>query len=240
MKNIMKVFKFIAITIIIVLVMAVLGCDNGSTNENDNGKNITLVCLGDSLTAGYGAAKPSEVDKSKSYPAYLQKKTGINTVINAGVSGDTTAQALARVDSDVLSHKPDIVIILLGANDFFDFLHIPVSTTQSNLQTIINNVDNGNRKIYLAKFYTDEVAASFSDIFPIPIPSIIIDLYVNQYDNMFNTLAASSDNIEIIEDIWNGVWGKHMSDFIHPDAEGYEIMADNIYKVMEPYLQTLK
>ena len=225
MKNIMKVLKVIAVTVIIVLVMAVVGCDGGSTK----GKDITLVCLGDSLTAGYGATKPSEEDKSKSYPAYLQKKTGINTVINAGVSGDTTAQALARVDSDVLFHDPDIVIILLGANDFFRL--IPVSTTQDNFQTIINKVNYGNRKIYLAKFYTDEMAASF----PIPIPSVI----VNEYNNMFNTLATSN-NIELIEDIWTGVWREHMSDIIHPDAQGYEIMADNIYKVMEPYLQTLK
>jgi len=233
MKNIMKVYKVIAITIIIVLVMAVLGCDDGSTK----GKDITLVCLGDSLTAGYGAAKPSVEDKSKSYPAYLQKKTGIS-VINAGVSGDTTIEALSRVDSDVLSHKPDIVIILLGANDFFH-LTIPVSTTQRNLQTIIDKVDNRNRKIYLAKFYTDEVAASFSDILPIPIPSVIIDLYVSQYNNMYKALAESN-NIELIEDIWTGVWVDHMSDPIHPNAEGYEIMADNIYKVIEPYLQTLK
>jgi len=227
MKNIMKIFKVIAVTVIIVLVMAVVGCDNGSTN--DNGKDITLVCLGDSLTAGYGATKPSVVDKSKSYPAYLQKKTGINTVINAGVSGDTTEDALGRVDSDVLFYEPDIVIILLGANDFLHFIR--VSTTQNNLQTIIDNVKNGNRKIYLAKFYTDEVAASFI----IPIPSDIVD----QYDNMFKTLAASN-NIELIEDIWTGVWREHMSDIIHPDAKGYEIMADNIYKVMQPYLQTLK
>ena len=229
MKNIMKIFKVIAVTVIIVLVMAVVGCDNGSTN--DNGKDITLVCLGDSLTAGYGATKPSVVDKSKSYPAYLQKKTGINTVINAGVSGDTTEDALGRVDSDVLFYEPDIVIILLGANDFLHFIR--VSTTQNNLQTIIDNVKNGNRKIYLAKFYTDEMAASFI----IPIPSGIVE----QYDNMFKTLAESN-NIELIEDIWTGVWGvkEYMSDLIHPNAKGYEIMADNIYKALRPYLQTLK
>jgi len=136
------------------------------------------------------------------------------------------------VDSDVLSYEPDIVIILLGANDFFRFLLIPVSTTQDNLQKIIDKIDDGKRKIYLAKFYTDEVAASFI----IPIPSVI----VNQYDTMFKTLAESN-NIELIEDIWAGVWGVHMSDDpIHPNAEGYEIMADNIYKVVQPYLQTLK
>jgi len=230
----MRFYKVIAVTVIIVLVMAVLGCDNGSTNDNDNGKEITLVCLGDSLTAGYGTAEPSE----ESYPAYLQKKPGINTVINAGVTGDTTAGALSRVDSDVLFYNPDIVIILLGANDFFDFLHFPVSETKKNLQTIINKVDNGKRKIYLAKFYTDEVAAEMAA--SISLPSGIINYIVNQYNKMFIALAASSDNIELIDDIWTGVWGIHMSDLIHPDAEGYEIMADRIYKVMEPYLQKLK
>ena len=229
MKNIMKLFKLIAITIILVLGMAIIGCKDGSTNGDDstNGKKITLVCLGDSLTAGYGATASFEEDKSKSYPAYLEKKDNIS-VINAGVSGDTTTQALARVDSDVLPEYPEIIIILLGANDF---LHIiPISTTQDNLQNIINKVDNKNRKIYLAKFYTDVMAASMS------IPSGII----TQYNNMFITLAASSNNIELIEDIWTGVWGVHMSDPIHPNAEGYEIMADNIYKVVQPYLQTLK
>jgi len=225
MKNIIKFLKFIAITIILVLGLAIIGCNDGSTN----GKDITLVCLGDSLTAGYGATTAFEEDKSKSYPAYLQKKANIS-VINAGVSGDTTAQALVRVDSDVLSEDPKIVIILLGANDFFQ--SIPISTTQNNLQNIINKIDNGNRKIYLAKFYTDAMAALIS----------ILGLSgtFTQYNDMFTTLKESSSNIELIEDIWTGVWGVHMSDFIHPNAEGYEIMADNIYNEVQPYLQTLK
>jgi lysophospholipase L1-like esterase len=57
---------------------------------------------------------------------------------------------------------------------------------------------------------------------------------------MFTTLAPSSSNITLIEDIWAGVWGVHMSDSVHPNAKGYEIMADNIYKVLRPYLQTLR
>ena len=224
----MKILKITAITIILITGMAIIGCDDGSTNKDITAKNITLVCLGDSLTAGYGATTAFEEDKSKSYPAYLQKKANIS-VINAGVSGDTTAQALARVDSDVLSEDPKIVIILLGANDFFQ--NIPILTTQNNLQDIINKVDNGNRKIYLAKFYTDAMAALIS----------ILDLSgtFTQYNDMFTTLEASSNNIEIIEDIWTGVWRVHMSDFIHPNAKGYEIMADNIYNVVQPYLQTL-
>ena len=141
----MKILKITAITIILISGMAIIGCDDGSTNKDITAKNITLVCLGDSLTAGYGATASFEEDKSKSYPAYLQKKANIS-VINAGVSGDTTAQALVRVDSDVLSEDPKIVIILLGANDFFDFLHFPVSETKKNLQSIIKKVDNRKRK----------------------------------------------------------------------------------------------
>jgi len=227
MKSIMKIFKVITITLIIVLVTVIIGCDDGSTNKDITAKDITLVCLGDSLTAGYGATKPFKEDKSKSYPAYLQKKANIS-VINAGVSGDTTAQALTRVDSDVLSENPEILIILLGANDFLQ--NIPIPTTQNNLQNIINKFNNKNIKIYLAKFYTDAMAASML------VPSDTI----TQYNNMFTTLEESSSNIILIEDIWTGVWRVHMSDPIHPNAKGYEIMADNIYNVMRPYLQTLR
>ena len=60
---------------------------------------------------------------------------------------------------------------------------------------------------------------------------------IKQYDIMFNTLASLS-NVTLIEDIWQGVWGINMSDAIHPDAAGYEIMADNIFNVLKPYLET--
>ena len=223
MKNILKIFGKIAVFTLLLLV-TVVGCENDSTINK--GEDIILICLGDSLTAGFGATRPFLVDKSNSYPAYLQKKVNFS-VINAGVSGDTTAQGLARVDSDVLSKDPDIVIILLGANDVFS--DIPISTTQNNLQNIINKVDSGNRKIYLAKFYTDATAAAMS------IPSDTI----TQYNNMFTTLAASSNKITLIEDIWTGVWGIHMSDNIHPNARGYEIMADNIFNAIKPCLQTI-
>jgi acyl-CoA thioesterase-1 len=143
------------LVMVLVFGLTVVGCNDGSTNGNS--KDITLVCLGDSLTAGYGATTPGVDDKSKSYPAYLQKKANI-TVINAGVSGDTTAQGLARVDSDVLSHNPDIVIILLAGNDVGS--GVPISTIQANLQSIINKVANGNRKIFLAQFSTKEMATA--------------------------------------------------------------------------------
>jgi lysophospholipase L1-like esterase len=53
---------------------------------------------------------------------------------------------------------------------------------------------------------------------------------------MFDTLAAS-DNVELIDDIWKEIWGIHMSDRVHPNAKGYEIMADNYYNAIKPYLE---
>ena len=197
-------------------------CEDTPKEDND----APIVCLGDSLTAGFGATLTGFDDKSKSYPAFLQEKVKI-PVINAGVSGNTTANALVRVDSDVLSHNPQIVIILLGANDIFQNANIAI--TQTNFQQIISKIDNGKRKIYLAKFYTDAIAQQLLLMYP--------NVDLDAYNNMFISLS-SSNNVTIIEDIWDGVWGIHMSDIVHPNAAGYELMAGNIFKEMEPYLKS--
>ncbi|MDR2028149.1 MAG: GDSL-type esterase/lipase family protein [Treponema sp.] len=224
-----KLISHFGMIFIITISLWFAGCDNGTTS---NEQGTTLVCLGNSLTAGYGAATPGKDDKSKSYPAYLQKKVNI-PVINAGVSGDTSAQGLARVESEVLANDPRIVIIELGANDVFQ--GIPITTTKENLQSIIDKVDNGNRKIYIAKFYTEAVARAVlagNGISNDAMQTAVI----KQYDDMYNTLVASN-NVVLIENIWDGVWGIHMSDGFHPNAKGYEIMADNYFKALEPYLK---
>jgi acyl-CoA thioesterase-1 len=225
----MKEFTSFLGIIFIITSLYFYGCNNGTIN-NDHG--TTLVCLGNSLTAGYGATTPSVDNKSKSYPAYLQNKINI-PVINAGVSGDTTSQGLSRVNSDVLSENPQIVIIELGANDLFQ--GIPITTTRKNLQNIIDMVNNGIRKIYIAKFYTETVARSMAVNLGIN-DYTIQTMLINQYDNMYSTLA-SSNNVVLIDDIWDGVWGIHMSDNVHPNATGYEIMANNYFKVLQPYLE---
>ena len=212
---------------IIVFGIIIIACDLNSNNNQD----YTLVAFGDSLTAGYGATTPGFVDKSKSYPSFLQAKVNI-PVINAGVSRNTTSQGLSRVNADVLSKNPSIVIILLGANDFFQ--GIPLETTQKNLQSIINSINFGGRNIYLAKFYTETVARQMANNFGITDYDTQTVL-INQYDIMFNTLS-SLNNITLIEDIWQGVWGIHMSDAIHPNAAGYKLMADNIFNVLKIYL----
>jgi acyl-CoA thioesterase-1 len=226
----MKKAIFSAVIILgLIITFSFIGCDNGTTS---NSQDKTLVCLGDSLTAGYGATTPGVDDKSKSYPAYLQDKINI-PVVNAGISGNTTLQGLSRVDTDVLVKNPQIVIIELGANDLFQ--GISITNTQDNLQNIIKKLNNENRKIYLAKFYTDEIARTMANNNGITNYSLQTAL-INQYDNMFNTLS-SSNNVILIDNIWDNVWGIHMSDDVHPDATGYEIMANNYFKILQPYLE---
>lgn len=204
-------------------------CDNDAPNDD---RGPVLVCFGDSLTAGRNATSFGADDKSKSYPAFLQKKVNI-PVINAGESGNTSAQALLRVNGDVLSKNPRIVIILLGANDFFQQIHL--TSTQPNLQSIIDKLNNGNRQIYLAKFYNESVAMDMGAVYKMPEEAV--KSLINDYDAMFNALA-SSDNVTLIEDIWQDVWGVHMSeDNFHPNAAGYEIMAGTIFNVLQPYLE---
>jgi acyl-CoA thioesterase-1 len=190
------------------------------------GQEETLVCLGDSLTAGYGAVESKKDDKTKSYPAYLQKKVNM-PVINKGLSGGSSAYGLSQINSILETENPHILIIELGANDYL-LWNVPVNKTHENLQAIIDRANDGQRKIYLAKFYTEQVATDLK-----ADPKTI-----DQYDAMFTALA-SEDNVELIADIWTGVWGKseYMSDEHHPNAEGYEIMANNYFDAMKDYLE---
>jgi lysophospholipase L1-like esterase len=102
--------------IITTLVFALAGCGNGNSQPSEEYHN-TIVCFGDSLTEGFGATEQGSADKSKSYPAFLQAKV-TPRVVNAGISGDTAKGGLSRVERDVLSKDPQMVIILLGGNDF--------------------------------------------------------------------------------------------------------------------------
>jgi len=200
-----------ALLALMVLIMA-CASTGGSTSASTSGEQ-TIVCLGDSLTAGgYQASNGRWLeDRSKSYPAFLQNKVTI-PVINAGVGG-TTADGLAHVKKDVLSKNPRIVIIELGIND--NIQKVPLATTKNNLQKIIDMVNDGSRKIYLVKF-----------------PN-----WIPQYVDMFNSLA-SSNNIELIDGILDGLQEIHYSaDGRHPNAAGYELMAENYFNALKPYLE---
>jgi acyl-CoA thioesterase-1 len=241
--QIIKIAILIAITLsTFSLVTCGAPDDESSTSElpSEPTENI-LVCFGDSLTEGYGAVIQGLPDLTKSYPAFLKtflEQNGIVIpIVNAGRSGETTGEGLARLQSDVLVYNPEVVIIELGANDLFQFED--VSKTKANLQSMISQLQkNSRRKIYLAKFYTNEVANDMLEEMGmqmgIPIPIPLRQILIKQYNDMFTSLS-STNNVELIEDIWDGVWGINMSDAIHPNAAGYEIMAGNYFKVIKKY-----
>jgi acyl-CoA thioesterase-1 len=209
----MKSKLVFVLCVIFSVVFMACATTGGSTSDSTSGEE-TIVCLGDSATAGTGVTVAGKDDKSKAWPAFLQNKVNI-PVINAGVDGDTTAKGLARVKKDVLSKNPRIVIIVLGANDLFQ--KVPLATTKNNLQKIINMVNDGRRKIYLASHY--------------PID------WDDQIKDMFNTLE-SSNNIELIHGFAEGIFGIYLgADNFHPNAEGHEIMADNFFRALKPYLE---
>ena len=104
-----------------------------------------IVCFGDSLTAGAG------LDPSQSYPEVLQKELDARgykyRVVNAGISGDTTQDGLARV-AMVLAEKPAVVVLEFGAND--GLRGQPVATTAANLKQMIEELQTGGAKVVLA------------------------------------------------------------------------------------------
>ncbi len=176
-------------------------------NLHSNGLNI--ICLGDSLTFGKGSTPGHD------YPSLLSKAIGI-PVINAGVNDDETEDALKRLDRDVLSKNPRLVIVLLGANDYLD--RKPLSEAFQNLDEIVRRIQESGSMVALV-----EIGASY-------LGSDVEDGYL---DIVHRRQAA------LIPHIYEGIWfnPRLKSDLLHPNDEGYQIMADRIIKVVQPLVQ---
>jgi acyl-CoA thioesterase-1 len=183
----------------------------------------TVVVLGDSLAAGYG------LDLSESFPAVLQKKideTGMKfTVVNAGISGDTSAGGLRRIDW-LLKRPVDVLVLELGGND--GLRGIPVGTTRTNLQSIIDRTRQKypNAKIVIAGMQ---------------MPPNMGTEYNGAFEKIFPDLARAND-CSLIPFLLEGVGGKpelNLPDLIHPTAEGQKIVANNVWAVLKPVLEKL-
>ena len=202
----------------------------GAYSEPGSPRNI-VVCFGDSVTLGVGKDNWEGFFRSRAYPAFLGKKVKI-PVINAGVAGDTTEDALGRLNNDVLSRNPRVVIVFLGINDFLDGERI--SKMEQNYSSILEGLNAKERKIFIVRFFSKDI---FWDI--IENWNMTDDEkrdYIERYNLMFGRLE-SNYNVDIIDDVWKGVWKTNMSDHIHPNREGYKVMADNILSSIKPYLE---
>lgn len=182
----------------------------------------TILFFGDSLTAGYG------LPAAQAYPALIQqmlREAGHHDyrVINAGLSGDTTASGVHRLDRWL--HEPiDIFVLALGAND--GLRGIPARETSVNLQEMIDKVKRQHPEAKLI-------------LSGMEIPDIVPGRYAAEFRKLFRELAIKN-NISFIPFLLEGVVGmRHLNlpDGVHPNAEGQKLLASHTWAVLREMLQ---
>lgn len=169
-------------------------------------KGESIIALGDSLTTGVGASS-----QEHNYVSLLEKRFNIS-ITNKGKSGDTTHDALLRLDDDVLALHPDIVLVLLGSNDYLR--QEPRRETFSNLRTIIARIQKEGAVVIL-------IGAR---------GGVLSDTFAKD----FTALARETGSVfvpGVLDDIFGNA--KFMSDEVHPNDAGYLKMADKIAPELE-------
>ena len=183
----------------------------------------TVLFFGDSLTAGYG------LDETRAFPALVQAKIDslgwAFEVINGGLSGETSAGGLRRVNW-LLRRKIDVLVLALGGND--GLRGIPASEMQRNLQGIL-----------------DRARATYPDVQIIlagmEAPPNLGETYTTAFRTAFPTLAEKN-RIPLIPFLLEGVGGiadLNQPDRIHPNAEGHRVVAETVWRVLKPILEGL-
>lgn len=179
-----------------------------------------IVFLGDSLTAGYG------ISPEQAYPALIERKideAGLPyEVMAAGLSGETSAGGLRRVNW-VLQRPADILVIALGSND--GLRGIELSDTRANLQGIIDSAREKHPDIEI-------VVAGMQ------MPPNLGKAYTQEFRSLFPELAEKN-GVTLIPFLLEGVGGDpelNIADGIHPNPRGHQIVADTVWKTLEPLL----
>lgn len=202
--------------------LPVAAADSGQDVAGE-GAPMTVLFYGNSLTAGFG------VDPDKAFPQLVQNKIdGLGwpfKVINGGVGGETTAGGLSRIDW-VLRNRPDVFILELGGND--GLRGVDPRVTRRNLRAIIRRVRERypTTKIILAGMRA---------------PPNMGQRFVSEFREIYPELAQS-ERVSLIPFILEGVGGipeLNQPDGIHPTAEGHAIMAELVWKALEPVLKDL-
>lgn len=183
---------------------------------------VTILVLGDSLTAGYGLAE------KEAFPAQLEQalvaKSHLVRVINAGISGDTSAGGAARLEWSLID-DPDLVILALGANDALRGLN--PDQTRSNLGAIIERLKQRQISVLLAGMLA---------------PRNMGEGYYNSFDKIYPDLAEEFA-VPLYPFFLDGVAGKselNLTDGIHPNADGVKVMVDRILPLVVEVMEEIK
>jgi acyl-CoA thioesterase-1 len=225
----------VTLTGILFTALTIMGCGNGAKSSNNDQTQATaevaktdsaskkiVLFFGDSLTAGYGLDDPADA-----FPGVISRRVDSlklpYKVINAGLSGETTAGGNGRINW-LLKQKIDIFVLELGAND--GLRGIPVNETAKNLQSIV-----------------DKVKAKYPDakliLLGMQVPPNMGTDYSNKFKSVFPTLAAKN-KMELVPFLLQGVAGipsLNQGDGIHPTAQGAKIVANNVWTVLKDELK---
>jgi acyl-CoA thioesterase-1 len=214
----MRIFRILQVLMLVTLV-----CNAHVTSANNTTEtNLRLLVLGDSLAAGYGLAA------NEAFPVVLEhalRRAGHHvTVINAGISGDTTAGGLARL-SWALADNPHLVIVELGGNDALRGL--PPKETEANLDAILGRLSNAGLRVILTGMRAprnmgEQYASEFDKIFP-----RLARKYKTPFYPFFLDGVALNPNL-------------NQPDGIHPNASGVIEIVSRILPVVESVIRSIQ
>ena len=186
-----------------------LGTLRTSPLTDRSSHQTSVICLGDSLTQGVGATPGHD------YPSLLSQALG-TSVSNAGVDGDETADALKRLDTDVLAKDPRLVVVELGANDFLD--GVPLKQAFANLDAIVQRIEVHGAMVVLVGM----------------APGPLGDALQNEYDRIIQQY-----HVAFVPKVLDGIItdpNLQSSDRLHPNDQGYALITERIRRVVEPLL----
>jgi len=204
-----------------LILLASVTCYAKATLANNTAEHVKrLLVLGDSLTAGYGLAA------SEAFPVQLEKalqQSGYNvTVVNAGVSGDTSAGGLARLEW-ALADAPQVVVVELGGNDALRGL--PPEVTFDNLDAILERLKAANVRVILAGMKA---------------PRNLGEDYTAAFDQIYPELATKHD-VSFYPFFLDGVAldpALNQADGIHPNATGVGVIVERMLTVVEDAIES--
>jgi acyl-CoA thioesterase-1 len=202
---------------------AIIPLQSAPAARRDASKVITIVALGDSLTAGFG------LSRQQAWPSLIAEKmraAGYEfEIVNAGSSGDTTAGGLRQLPASLRAHrKIDIFILELGINDVFR--GVDLDQMRENLQAIIDQTRARHPNVAI-------VVAGMQ------LPGFSSEDYVSAFGAMFASLAKKN-RATSIPFFLEGVAGNpalNQWDRVHPNAAGQRVLAENVWRVLEPLLR---
>ena len=202
--------QLLGATLLAVGLPALAACGRKPPKAQAVAPGATVLALGDSLTSGVGASTDT------AYPALLQGLTGWK-VVNGGVSGDTSAQALARLPALLQTHQPALVIVGIGGNDFLRRQN--ASTTRAQIRRICT-----------------DARASGAQVLLVAVPELTMMAAMGRLsDHALYADLANDLKIALHRQGWSGVLAQERlrADVVHANAAGYEAFAQGLVQTLK-------